>query len=44
MLFSTDLALTRSAKLYSKKYAYAYMIPKYDNFMIGLISKRITYI
>jgi hypothetical protein len=39
-----ELALARSAITYTKEYIVNYTIPKYDNIMIGLISKRISFI
>jgi len=33
-----ELALTRSANIYTNKYTYTYITPKSDNSMIGRIS------
>ena len=36
-----ELALARSARIYTKEYVKAYETPNYDNTMIGPISRRI---
>ena len=44
ILFSMDVALTKSAMIYTKKYTFTYITQKYDPTMIGPISKRISHI
>jgi len=39
-----DVALTKSAMIYTKKYTFTYITQKYDPTMIGPISKRISHI
>ena len=42
ILFSIELALARSEMTYTKKYTHTYITPKYDNSMIGPISKLLS--
>jgi hypothetical protein len=44
ILFSIELALARSAKLYTNKYRYIYITSEYDNSVIGPISKSLSVI